>query len=253
VTKADFPLRLAAAILVCLGFAGCGSEPDVFPEPGNATESAVIMREAEQGEIIVVYASYPLRPGAPPDGVRRAVQRAMGRGPCSSAAFYWSERTLSSRWIHSQIAERIRHGIAPRVILAGHGLGATTAAETARSLMRDQSGAVVSLLLTVDAVKTGKIGSAAGVTGTVIASSLPGVKANFVAYDAAPAPDGVRLLAHVNYYQTSAGYNGAPMPGAENHHLFDPSGMLNHGNADDFAFAMLAGDLRGTLGRGGWR
>lgn len=238
------------ALLFALALAGCGDEPDAFPEPGNATESAAVIREAETGDIVVVYTSYPLRRGAPPDGVRRAVQKAIDRRPCSAAAFYWSEKTLSTRWIQMQIAERTRQGLQPRIILAGHGLGATTAAETARSLSRDPSGAVVTLLLTVDAVKTGRIGSAAGVTGTVIASSLPGVKASFTAYDSAPAPDGQRLLVHVNYYQTATGYHGAPMPHAENHHLGDSSGVLNHGNVDDFAFPMLVSDLRRAMAAG---
>jgi pimeloyl-ACP methyl ester carboxylesterase len=240
-----------SAILVALAIPGCGGEPEAFPEPGDANESSAIIRETGGGDIIVVYSPYPLRRGAPPDGVRRAAQQAIGRGQCSAAAFFWSEKAMSIRWIRSQIAERIRFGLPPRVILAGHGLGATAAAETARTLCRDPSDVVVALLLTVDAVKTGPIGSAAGVTGSVIASSLPGVKVSFAAYDSAPAPDGLRLLAHVNYYQTATVYHGAPMPGAENHRLDDSTGVLNHGNVDDFAFPMLASDLRRAMAGGG--
>lgn len=252
VTKIDL-LPCAAAIVllsVALLLGGCSAEPEAFPDPGNVTESVEIIRRSETGHIVIAFSSYPLRADAPPDGVRSAIVRAIGRYPCSAAVFYWSERQLSDKWLREQIAIRFPRGEVPRIILAGYGLGATEAAETARALANDPSGIIVSLLVTVDALKTNRFTSAAGVTGSVIAGRIPGVKNNFTAYDSAPIPDGMRLLRHVNYFQrTTSLYHGAPMHGAENHLITDASGLLNHGGVDDIAAPLVASDIMAVFAR----
>lgn len=236
--------------LACLCLAGCGSEIDAFPEPGGASESGQIMHTANSGPIIVTYAPYPLRAGAPADGVRRALTTALGRrGDCSVAAFYWSERAMAERWIKEQIDIRRQYGHPIVLILAGHSLGATEAAETARDLLFRERDVVIALLLTVDAVKTSRIGSPAAAAGAAVVNRIPGVNMSLTAYEAAPIPDGVTLLAHVNYYHHNSVYHGTAMPGAENHALDDWSGYLNHGNIDDFAYPLLVTDFRAALAR----
>ena len=259
-TKADAPAgrrihRLFALCAACLAAAalllpGCFPDGSVepFPEPEGMGESGMVIRRAPAGPVIVTYASYPLRDGAPADGVRAAVMRAIGNANCSVASFYWSERARALKWIRDELDQRRRSGLPPRLILAGHGLGATEASETAREIIFNDRDVEIVLLLTVDAVKTGKIGSAAAVTGNALTHRIPGVKHSFTAYEAAPEPDARQLWAHVNYYQSrSVYYHGTAMPYAENHLIDDWTGLLNHGNADDFAMTFLVSDLRHAL------
>ena len=247
-TKTDFrffPILIAFCLVPALFCGGCldsGVEP--FAEPKDIRESTDILRTTETGPIIVTYTSYPIRREAPPDGVRAAVIQAMGRTALSAATFFWSERELAMGWIREQMELRRLRGEPVRLILAGHGLGATEASETARELLFQDREFEIVLLLTVDAVKTGRIGSAAGVTGNAIVKRLPGVSHSFTAYDAAPEPDGKRVWSHINYYQDRSVYHGTAMPKAENHLIADWSGLLNHGNADDFAKQYMVADFR---------
>lgn len=234
-----------------LALGGCGKEIDVFPEPGSVTESADIIRADGRGCIVVSYSSFPIRKDSPPDGVRSAVLRALDSTPCSAAAFFWSERALAERWISEQISIRRNAGLPRRLILVGHGLGATEAAETAKNILAREADVEIILLLTVDAVRPGRLASTARTATTAIASHVPGVNLNLIAYDAAPVPDGHALWAHVNYYQEkSEYYHGKAMSGAENHLLDDQSGILNHATADDFAIASITADIRQALARG---
>lgn len=217
-------------------------------DPIGKAEAGSIIRAADTGPVVVIYASHPLKPGSPPDGVRSAFLRTVGDAECSAASFYYSEQTRALRWVQDQLNERRRRRMPPRLILAGHGLGATEASETAREIIFNDRDVEIVLLLTVDAVKTGKLGSAAGVTGNAIARRIPGVEHSFTAYDAAPEPDGRQLWDHVNYYQTRSVYNhGTSMPYAENHRVDDWTGLLNHGNADDFSLTFLIADFRQAL------
>lgn len=248
-TRADAAFATIAFALV-VSASGCGRKVDPFPQPGNVTEKASIYRQSNLGPIVVVFTSHPLEEKSPPDGVRAAAMRAVGGKSCSVASFHWQEKAMAERWLGEQIQARRNQGIQPRLILAGHSFGATAAAETVREATGRHPDAVVVLLLTVDAIKTGKIGSTAG----VIAGSIPGVKTSFAAYDSAPAPDGGTFLRHINYYQAnSALYRGMPMPAAENHLLVDSTALLNHGSADDFAYPLLVADLRRALWEGGAR
>lgn len=245
--KAAFPIALCLCLLLC----GCGeSNVDLFASPNNARESAEVVRSSAAGPVAAVFTSYPLRDGAPPDGVRVAMLRASARIPCSVATFHWTERGMAERWINGQLELRRQQGLPRRLILAGHGFGATEAAEYARDLLFNDREVELVLLLTVDAVKTGRLSGAATAGGAAIVNRLPGVNMNITAYEAAPVPDGRRFRSHINYYQLgSPYYHGAAMPGAENHLLSDWTGLLNHGNADDFALPLLTADLRAALKR----
>ena len=224
---------------------------EVFPDPADARESAKVIRQADAGCIAVAFVSYPMRAGAPPEGVRAAVIEASRRVPCSAAVFFWSDRVVADRWLREQFDRRRRSGQPIRVVLTGHGLGATEAAEKTKDLLARDPDVEIALLLTVDAIKPGRIGSmsgTAGATGGALAKRLPGVNVNFAAYDSAPAPDGLRFRSHIHYYQDkSQFYHGSAMPGAENHLLEDWTGLLNHGNSDDFALPLIVSDLRAVL------
>lgn len=246
VFAAAFALALAAFVLVVA--AGCFQNSQPVPEPDKTGDSSQIHRTSGRGPIIVSFSSYPMRPGAPPDGVRAAIIKTVEERPCSAATFYWTERERVDHWLDDQMEERRLRNLPVRLILAGHGLGATEASELAKDLLYRDRDVEVTLLLTIDAVKRNRLGSAAGATGNMITKRIPGVDHNFTAYDAAPKPDGRRLRAHINYYQSkSTYYHGAPMPFAENHRLDDWTGLLNHGNADDFAHTFLLADLRQAL------
>ncbi len=260
-TRTDRPGTFAPLSLLCAAClaaaAGCLDQSQTAGTSSGAKQAAManpVIRNSGTGPVAVTFISSPLRPGAPPDGVRAALIQAMGGRDCSAASFLRSDRDRAIRWSREQFDERRRRSLPPRLILAGHGLGATEASETARDILFGDRDAEITLLLTVDAVKTNKIGSAAAVTGTAIAKRIPGVDYNFTAYDAAPEPDGRRLRAHINYYQTkSAYYHGTAMPHAENHRIDDWTGLLNHGNADDFALTLLITDLRQALTAAGRR
>ncbi|MDR3210477.1 MAG: hypothetical protein LBU79_00995 [Planctomycetota bacterium] len=243
--------RFAPVILgVLLFLSGCAGEATPFPLPGDANEAAMVMRRTSQGPVLVIFSASPLRSDTPPDGIREAVARAIGGIDCSAAAFHWNERPLAERWLGQELTTRRSAGFPERLILAGHGVGATAAAETAAMVMASRPETVITLLLTVDAVKTGWLGSAAGVTGAALAKGLARVRVNYTAFDGAPPPDGRRLLRHINYYQNRGElYHGSPMPGAENHLLHDDTGLLNHGDIDDFALPLLERDIRSALPR----
>ena len=248
--------RILSLVLLALPLfaAGCMDAVNAFPAAENANEAALVMRRSVQGPVIVVFTPYPLRSDAPPDGVHAAVMKTSAGLNCSVAAFHWPERAMAERWIDEQIALRRSHGLRTRMIIAGHSLAAASASDLAREVAERRPDAVVTLLLTVDAVRSGRISSAAGTAGAVIGGKLQGVKISLVAYDAAPPVDGRRLLRHINYYQQKTPlYHGAEMSGAENHLLSDSTGLLNHANVDDFAFSLMVGDLRAALGRGGVR
>ena len=246
--RAKKTTSFAAALILAITLIGCGQEVDPFPSPGNVTEAAIIIRRSSLGPILVVFTPYPLHKDAPPDGVHAAALDAIGGLNCSAAAFHWSERDMAERWIKEQTDIRRSQGVAPQLILAGHSLGATTAAETARDVLNRQPDVIIPLLLTVDAIKTGRIVSKAGVTGAIIANSVPGIKTNFTSYDSAPYPDNVRFLRHMNYYQNNSSlYHGVAMPGAENRLLTDSTTLLNHGNADDFCYPFMVREFRFVL------
>lgn len=246
-----FILIAALLLAVCLAGGGCMKGVDPFPEPGGLDDSSQILRTEGRGPIVLSFASYPMRPGTPPDGVRAAIMKTIGSVPCSAATFYWTENERFRRWFGDQADERRARGLPVRLILAGHGLGATEACELAKDILYNDRDVEIVLLLTVDAVKTNRLGSAAAATGNVLTKRIPGIDHSFTAYDAAPEPDGKRLWSHVNYYQAkSTYYHGTAMPHAENHRLDDWTGLLNHGNADDFAYTFLLTDLRQALSEG---
>ncbi len=232
---------------------GCDGRVNVYPEPGGVQEAAKILRRADYGPIVVAFASYPLRAGIPPDGVGLAIIRALGDRQCSAAVFYWSERIQAERWIGEQMNARRNLGQPVRLILAGHGIGGTEAAEATRGILLRTPDAEVVLLLTVDAVKPSKVERVAAVTGSTLLAfgGMQGSKVGLTAYDSAPAPEGRRLWAHINYYQDrSQLYHGTAMPWAENHRIDDWTGLLNHGDADDFVFPLLVADFKTALERG---
>lgn len=254
-TKAEgyrihYCLLILLLLSVCFTVSGCFNDVEPFPEPEGPGDSSRVIRTSAQGPILLSFTSSPIHEGAPPDGIRAAIQRSIDKRQCSAATFFWTERDRTRRWLTDQFELRRTANQPVQLILAGHGLGATEVCELAKELMRQVKDVEIVLLLTVDAVKTNRIGSAAAVTGNALTKRIPGVEHNFTAYDAAPVPDGKKLLAHVNYYQSkSIYYHGTAMPHAENHRLDDWTGLLNHGNADDFAYTFLVTDIRLALDR----
>ncbi|MDR3077666.1 MAG: hypothetical protein LBV15_02755 [Planctomycetota bacterium] len=241
--------RLPAALFLSLilSFASRGGAAESFSRTDGGEESLRIARSSDFGQVLAVFSTLPLARGTPPDGVSRAALRALGRRDCSAAFFHWQRRDLAEDWIREQLERRRRAGRPARLILAGHGHGGAAAADAAHAILSRDADAAIILLLTVDAVKTDRLAAAAG---SAIVNRIPGVSANFMAYDSAPVPDGIRLWSHVNYYQDgSEPTRGTAMPGAENHLARDPSGLLNHGNIDDFMFPLLVADFRAALER----
>jgi len=247
----SLPGMLCAVLL-----AGCSRAPEPPPVPPEPTERARLIRQADQGVVAVVLAPHPLSADAPPDGVHRALVTAAQSAPCAAAAFLYTERVQAERWILSECARRRQAGIAPRVVLAGHSLGATEAGELAKRLLAATPDIVVEMLVTVDAVKTGTIGATTGMSATVLtlANPIPGKDVYFLAYSGTPRADGTRVRSHVNYYQLETKlYHGAPIGGAsENHRIqADPARSLSHATVDDHAFPMVLSDLRHALRQGG--
>lgn len=245
------PLSFIAVLLlaVCLTAAGCFAPGGGSNEPEQRfDEKSSILRTSSEGPIVITFAVSPMLPGVPPDGIRAAMQRSIGNRRCSAATFLWSERERIRYWLRDQAEQRRSVGAPIRLILAGHGLGATEASELAKDVLFKERDIEIVLLLTVDAIKTNRLGSAAAVTGNALTKRIPGVDPNFTAYDAAPPPDGKRLWSHINYYQSkSTYYHGVPMPHAENHRLDDWTGLLNHSNADEFAHSFLVADIRQAM------
>ena len=239
-------------LALCLAGIAGGGEGRFLPRTTGERDNAfLILREMPAGCVAAIFSPLLFVPGAPPRGMGRAILQAFGQLPGSAAVFTWQRQGQARDWLRRQADNRRRSGLPVRLILAGHGLGGAAAAETARFILDREPDSEVILLLTVDAVKTGRVERAAGAAGSAIAGSLPGVSANFVAYDAAPIPDGRRFWFHVNYYQNRTPLcRGARLPWAENHLLHDTMNFLNHENAEDFAFPFLVADFRAALERG---
>jgi hypothetical protein len=253
VTGNDPTLAFRAVILaLCLAGISSGGEGRFLSTTMRERDDVfLVLRETPAGCAAAIFSPLPLVRGASSRGMERAVLRAFGSLPGSAAVFAWQRQDQARDWLRRQADLRRQSGLPVRLILAGHGLGGAAAAETARFILDREPDSELVLLLTVDAVKTGRLERVAGAAGSAIAGSLPGVSANFVAYDAAPVPDGRRFWFHVNYYQDRTPLcRGAPLPGAENHLIHDETNLLVHENAEDFVFPFLVADFRAALERG---
>ncbi|MDR1533677.1 MAG: hypothetical protein LBU64_01060 [Planctomycetota bacterium] len=215
--------------------------------------SARVLRNTAAGCVTAIFVAAQPGDSPFPDGMARAALHALGTGPGSLAVFHWSRQREAGEWIGEQLAARRNSGYPLRLILAGHGEGGGVAGDLAQSILAAEAEAELVLLLTVDAIKTGRIQAAAGAAGNAIALGLPVAVPNFLAYDSPPLPDGRRFWRHVNYYQDRDRLRrGMPLPGAENHLLGDRGGYPGHDNLADFALPLLAADFRIALERG-WR
>lgn len=236
--------------------AGCVGESSGAPQ--TVTASRKILAESDRGPVLLVLKPHPVYVAGLPGGLQRAAEEASAGGGCSAAVFHYADSVAAETWLRAEVEKRRAAGRKAELVLAGHSLGATEAAELARRLLRRPDCPTIRLLLTVDAVKTGSFGSATSkMAETVVGLGGPLPKAGmyFVAYTATPAVDGKLLLAHVNYYHTGTKlYHGSPIASAsENYCLDQPELGLNHGNIDDFVYPAALGDLRAALaaGRGG--
>lgn len=250
-SRLAFSAALALALAAVAGCDPAGND-DYWVSPGTVTEDAQIMRRDARGPILVVFCDHPLDPKAPPDGVRRAALEVAAQAPTlSAAAFYRGVAERGEQWLNAEISRREFQGESPRVILAGAGLAATAASEAAWRVLRNYDRVTVDLLVTVDAVKAGAVARTTGMATAAIKSAnpIPGTRRDTIAYEGAPRPDGIRLRAHTNYYQTdTALLHGAPMPGATvNQRIVGPRHTVNHGNVDDYAYPMIRADFERAL------
>lgn len=212
---------------------------------------------ADEGVVMLALETHPISSSAAPSGIRLAVDRASRLAPCSAAAFSVDDRRQAEAWLKEECDRRRHAGRVPRVVLAGHSLGAAQACELAKRLLRREPDIRIELLVTVDAIKSTTLGATTGITTTLLTlnNPIPGKKAYFIAYNDAPAPDGERMIAHTNYYQIySTLYHGGPMDHAHENHRLEPrpEDIVNHGSADDYAFPYVLADLANAVeGKGG--
>ncbi len=236
-----------------IAMTGCARQAEPISIADTPSERAVRIRAADMGPVAVVLTPHPL--ALIPGGVRRALSDASEGTPCTAAAFFYTEQRRAEQWILDLCAKRRKAGEQPRVILAGHSLGATAASEAAKRILRRTDDVCIELLVTVDAIKTSTLGTTTGMGATVLtlANPIPGKHAYFIAYEDTPDVDGQRVRAHVNYYHLETKlYHGGPIRTAtENHRICgEPERVLNHGNIDDYAYPLIRADFERALQTG---
>ena len=244
-----------AAAGLCLALAaGCAdaARPS-WPPVGEATPKVIRFADEDDGPVLLAFSASPPNPEAPPEGLRRAMARLTAERDCAAALFPHAESGEAWRWLEEQFLRRRHLSVAPRLVLIGHGLGGTQAAEFAKRVLRDpkQRDVVIELLVTIDAVKNGMVSKPMGIASAAVNRAtpiLPTGRLDFIAYNSAPRVDGKRLRAHANYYQPdNTLMHGGPMDGAANQRLLGPAGAVTHENADQYALPYLIADVNHAL------
>lgn len=236
--------------LLAAGTVGCLREPE--PKTSFGTIPQRILRSEPEGPIALILLPHPLSPQGGIPALEQALVESMREGKGSGAVFFYAARSLWEPWLTHEIASRREKGIKPQLILAGHSWGGSAVCELTKRLLARESDVTILLLVTVDAIKSTRIGATAGMAASAIGkvNPIPGVDINAIAYTNAPPVDGTRLIRHTNYYQDQIRLcRGAPMEGAsENHRITShPPEAINHGNVDDYAYPFLVADFRAAF------
>ena len=214
------------------------------------TSKRVIVQETGTGPMILIF---PGRSAAPDDatlGIRETALELARRMDASVALFSWQGMDQARAWLASQATLRRSTREPVRVGLVGHSWGGQAASALARELVAQQGLQVDQIfsLITIDAIQQGY-----GKAGLKIAAQFGsgegifGHRTGWSAFKNAPAPDGERLLRHVNFFQTDSPYlHGNRIATAtENHEVwFDGGSELGHGNLDNYLIDVVVEEVR---------
>lgn len=241
-------LSALLALSLCLCASGCGeSDSGKLPAVGVQGKSAYVISERATGPIVIVFPGRSSRTDDPTLGIRQMALRIAAGANGSVAIFSWREMTTARKWLETQAAARRAAGQPARVALVGHSWGGAAAANLAQELLASPAVDAVTLLATIDAIQQGYVVAGAEIAaGAGAGEGVFGQRLELAAFKHAPAPDGKKLLKHVNYYQLDSPYlHGGPIPTAtENHEVwFDHGKELGHGNLDNFLSDTVATEV----------
>jgi pimeloyl-ACP methyl ester carboxylesterase len=207
-----------------------------------------VIEEASRGPIVLIF------PGrsAPTDdrtlGIRGAAMRISQKLEGSVAIFSWRRYRLAREWVRREAAKRRAAGEPAELALIGHSWGGQAAGRFATECLGSGDVDSVPVLITIDAICLGYLKSSLYQIPSILSLEIifPH-RLKLTAFKGTPAPDGQRLIRHVNYYQTdSPSLCGAPIPTAtENHRVWLDTGREpGHGNLDNIVAELVAEDVR---------
>jgi pimeloyl-ACP methyl ester carboxylesterase len=181
-------------------------------------------------------------------GIRGAALRIAGKVEGSVAIFSWRRYDLAREWVRREAGKRRAAGEPAELALIGHSWGGQAAGRFAVEALGAGEVDRVPVLVTIDAICMGYVKSSLYQLPSLFSLEiLFPHRLKLAAFRGTPAPDGRRLVRHVNYYQTdSPQLCGAPIPTAtENHQVWLDAGREpGHGNLDNIVAELVAEDVR---------
>jgi hypothetical protein len=245
-------IRSVAAVALLAG--GCARRSAApaskaeLPPVGVPGRKIFVVEEARRGPIVLIFPGRSAPTDDPTLGIRTTAVRIADRLEGSVAIFSWMRYRQAREWVRREARKRRRAGGRARLALVGHSWGGQAAGNFTRESLRKGIVDEVTLLVTIDAICKGY--------GKGVFYQLPSLlsleiffrhRLKLVAFRGTPRPDGVRLLRHVNYYQTdSPQLCGAAIASAsENHQVWlDRGREPGHGNLDNLVAELVAEDIR---------
>lgn len=217
----------------------------------GAVNTQPVLCDSGNGAVVLVFSEMSERQFSK-SGIYNAIKLAVPKIHGSAAVFGVSDIDAAYKWLLFRL--RKSSGADPAVIVMGYSFGGSSASAFVRKVVSESTRHKVSLLITVDAIKSSTLGFTTSATADIFTfdSKLTGKETSFVAFKDTPVPDSVRLLSHINYYQNNSHlFRGCRIDSASQNYLITRYGKssVNHGNIDNYVERLLVSDMLKAAGK----